>query len=87
MKVKFKDLKTGFLVVFYRTEEGTTPKTTLKTTPKTRDKILLLIRQNTIAIIPSYNEESTIESVIKNTRRFVDEVLVINGHVFRISEF
>lgn len=31
-----------------------------------------------IAIIPSYNEESTIESVIKNTRRFVDEVLVIN---------
>lgn len=40
-----------------------------------------------IAIIPSYNEESTIESVIKNTRRFVDEVLVINGHIFRLSEF
>ena len=45
VKVEFKDLKTGFLVVFYRFE-GTTPKTTLKTTPKTRDKILLLIRQN-----------------------------------------
>jgi co-chaperonin GroES (HSP10) len=37
VKVEFKDLKTGFLVVFYRFEG---------TTPKTRDKILLLIRQN-----------------------------------------
>jgi ATP-dependent DNA helicase RecG len=45
VKVEFKDLKTGFLVVFYRLE-GTTPKTTLKTTPKTRDEILHLIRQN-----------------------------------------
>lgn len=42
VKVEFKDLKTGFLVVFYRSEESTTPKTT----PKTRDEILLLIRQN-----------------------------------------
>jgi ATP-dependent DNA helicase RecG len=41
VKVVFKDLKTGFLVVFYRSK-GTTPKTT----PKTRDKILLLISQN-----------------------------------------
>ena len=31
-----------------------------------------------IAIIPAFNEESTIENVIKNTHRFVDEVLVIN---------
>ena len=37
MKVEFKDLKTGFLVVFYRFEG---------TTPKTRDKILHLIRQD-----------------------------------------
>ncbi|MEF9426732.1 MAG: putative DNA binding domain-containing protein [Candidatus Mariimomonas ferrooxydans] len=48
VKVEFKDLKTGFLVVFYRSE-GITPKTTLKTTPKTtpktRDEILHLIRQ------------------------------------------
>ena len=45
VKVEFKDLKTGFLVVFYRLE-GTTPKTTLKTTPKTGDEILHLIRQD-----------------------------------------
>lgn len=32
----------------------------------------------TIAIIPAYNEESTIEDIIKGTSRFVDEVLVIN---------
>lgn len=31
-----------------------------------------------IAIIPAYNEESTIEDVIKATSRFVDEILVIN---------
>jgi ATP-dependent DNA helicase RecG len=41
VKVEFKDLKMGFSVVFYRFE-GTTPKTT----PKTGDEILLLIRQN-----------------------------------------
>ena len=41
VKVEFKDLKTGFLVVFYRLR-GTTPKTT----PKTRDEILRLIRQD-----------------------------------------
>jgi len=43
VKVEFKDLKTGFLVVFHRLE-GTTPKTTLKT----RDEILFLIRQNPV---------------------------------------
>lgn len=32
----------------------------------------------TIAIIPAYNEESTIENIIKTTSLFVDEVLVIN---------
>ncbi|MCX9083572.1 MAG: glycosyltransferase family 2 protein [Candidatus Methanoperedens sp.] len=32
----------------------------------------------TIAIIPAYNEESTIEKVIKETSIFVGEVLVIN---------
>jgi ATP-dependent DNA helicase RecG len=37
VKVEFKDLKTGFLVVFYRSKG---------TTPKTRDKILLFISQN-----------------------------------------
>lgn len=31
-----------------------------------------------IAIIPAYNEESTIGDVIKSTSRFVDEILVIN---------
>ena len=31
-----------------------------------------------LAIIPAYNEESTIGNVIKNTAQFVDEVLVIN---------
>jgi len=31
-----------------------------------------------IAIIPAYNEESTIGDVIKATSRFVDEILVIN---------
>ena len=45
VKVEFKDLKTGFSVVFYRLED-TTPKTTPKTTLKTGDEILLLIRQN-----------------------------------------
>ena len=45
VKVEFKDLKTGFLVVFYRLE-GTTLKTTPKTTPKTHDAILHLIRQD-----------------------------------------
>ncbi|MFZ3385410.1 MAG: hypothetical protein WA144_15935 [Candidatus Methanoperedens sp.] len=30
----------------------------------------------TIAIIPAYNEESTIGDVIKATARFVDEILV-----------
>ena len=32
----------------------------------------------TIAIIPAYNEESTISDVIKGTSQFVDEILVIN---------
>ena len=32
----------------------------------------------TIAIIPAYNEESTIGDVIKSTSQFVDEILVIN---------
>lgn len=32
----------------------------------------------TTAIIPAYNEESTIEDVIKATSRFVDEIIVIN---------
>ncbi len=32
----------------------------------------------TIAIIPAYNEESTIGDVIKGTSQFVDEILVIN---------
>jgi len=32
----------------------------------------------TIAIIPAYNEESTIGDVIKATSRFVDEILVIS---------
>lgn len=32
----------------------------------------------TIAIIPAYNEESTLEGIIRGTSRFVDEVLVIN---------
>jgi glycosyltransferase involved in cell wall biosynthesis len=32
----------------------------------------------TIAIIPAFNEESTIGDVIKATSRFVDEILVIN---------
>ena len=45
VKVEFKDLKTGFLVILYRSE-GTVTKTTPKTTLKTRDEILLLIRQN-----------------------------------------
>jgi glycosyltransferase involved in cell wall biosynthesis len=31
-----------------------------------------------IAIIPAFNEESTIGKVIKATSRFVDEILVIN---------
>lgn len=32
----------------------------------------------TIAIIPAYNEESTIGDVIKGTSQFVDDILVIN---------
>lgn len=32
----------------------------------------------TIAIIPAYNEKSTIGDVIKATSRFVDEILVIS---------
>jgi len=31
-----------------------------------------------IAIIPAYNEESTIGDVIKGTSQFVDEILIIN---------
>ncbi len=31
-----------------------------------------------IAIIPAFNEESTIGDVIKSTSRFVDEILVIS---------
>ncbi|MFH1432220.1 MAG: ATP-binding protein [archaeon] len=42
VKVEFKDTKTGFLVVFYRRKEDTTLKTTLKT----GDDILRLIRQD-----------------------------------------
>lgn len=32
----------------------------------------------TIAIIPAYNEETTIADVIKRTRDFVDEIIVVN---------
>lgn len=32
----------------------------------------------TIAIIPAFNEESTIGEVIKGTSPFVDEILIIN---------
>lgn len=32
----------------------------------------------TIAIIPAFNEESTIENIIKGTSKYVDEILVIN---------
>lgn len=40
-----------------------------------------------IAIIPAYNEESTISDVIKSTSCFVDEVLVINdGSMDKTSE-
>jgi glycosyltransferase involved in cell wall biosynthesis len=40
-----------------------------------------------IAIIPAYNEESTIGDVIKATSRFVDEILVINdGSTDKTSE-
>lgn len=35
-------------------------------------------KMKTIAIIPAFNEESTIGDVIKGTSKFVDEVLVIN---------
>ncbi|MBU2638123.1 MAG: winged helix-turn-helix transcriptional regulator [Nanoarchaeota archaeon] len=45
VKVKFKRLKYGFLVVFYR-REITTPQTTPKTTPKTREVILQIIAHN-----------------------------------------
>jgi glycosyltransferase involved in cell wall biosynthesis len=41
----------------------------------------------TIAIIPAYNEESTIRDVIKSTSQFVDEILVINdGSIDKTSE-
>lgn len=36
------------------------------------------IKMKIIAIIPAFNEESTIGEVIKSTLQFVDEVLVIN---------
>jgi len=45
VKVEFKDLMTGFLVILNRSE-GTNTKITPKTTPKNRDEILLIIRQN-----------------------------------------
>jgi glycosyltransferase involved in cell wall biosynthesis len=35
-----------------------------------------------IAIIPAFNEESTIGDVIKATSRFVDEILVISDAAF-----
>ena len=41
MKVEFKDLMTGFLVILNRSEGTNT-----KITPKNRDEILLIIRQN-----------------------------------------
>jgi glycosyltransferase involved in cell wall biosynthesis len=42
----------------------------------------------TIAIIPAYNEESTIGDLIKATSRFVDEILVINdGSTDDIADF
>jgi len=37
-----------------------------------------MIKMKTIAIIPAYNEASTIGNIIKATSRFVDEILVIN---------
>ena len=40
-----------------------------------------------IAIIPAFNEESTIENIIKGTSGFVDEILVINdGSTDRTKE-
>ena len=42
-----------------------------KSSPKTR-KIVL--------IIPTLNEEENIESVIKNSRKFVDKILIIDGN-------
>jgi glycosyltransferase involved in cell wall biosynthesis len=42
----------------------------------------------TIAIIPAYNEESTIGDLIKATSRFVDEILAINdGSTDDIADF
>ena len=35
-------------------------------------------KANTLAVIPCYNEEATIGSVILKTKRFVNEVLVID---------
>ena len=55
IRVDFKALKSGFLVIFHRqpmlafspsTEEKTTGKTTGKTGAKARDRVLALIRAN-----------------------------------------
>ncbi len=45
VKVEFRILMTGFMVVFYRSRD-TTPKTTPKTTP--REEILNLMRDNPV---------------------------------------
>ena len=45
VKVEFRTLMTGFMVAFYRSRD-TTPKTTLKTTPK--EEILNLMRDNPV---------------------------------------
>ena len=37
-------------------------------------------RKKTIAVIPAYNESKRITSVIKGTRRHVDEVIVVDDH-------
>ena len=45
-------------------------------TLKNRSSILYVMR--VIAIIPAYNEEETIGDVIKETKKYVDDVIVIN---------
>ena len=47
----------------------------------------IMVDSNIIAIIPAFNEESTIENIIKTTSRFVKEILVINdGSTDRTAE-
>ena len=36
------------------------------------------MKNKIIAIIPAHNEEKTIADIIKKTKKYVDEVLVIN---------